>query len=86
MPAIEGASIDCPARYAVTVVNLLQRDARGHNNFFHLGSVLDSSVKIGIKRLDKDAATLACQSGKYKGSRIIHTQQSSLDTDTPRQQ
>ena len=83
MPAIEGASIDCPARYAVTVVNLLQRDPRGHHNVFHLGSMPNSNVRIGFQWLDKDAATPACQSGKHKSSRIINAQQSSLDTDSP---
>src|SRR5215472_16244249 len=36
VPSIESTSIDCPTRYAVTVVNLLQRDPRGHHNVFHL--------------------------------------------------
>jgi hypothetical protein len=71
MPSIESTSIDCPTRYAATVVNLLQRDARGHHNVFHLGSVLNSSLRIGVKRLDEDAATSACQSGKHESSRII---------------
>jgi hypothetical protein len=83
MPSTDATSIDCPTRYAVTVVNLLQRDARGHHNVFHLGSVLNSSVRIGVKRLDKHAATPACQSGKHESSRIINAQQSSLDTDAP---
>jgi len=51
-------------------MNLLQRDDRGHHNVFHLGSVLNSSVRISVKRLDK-------------GSCIINAQQSSLDTDAP---
>src|SRR5712692_1591849 len=83
MPSIESTSIDCPTRDAVTVVNLLQRDARGHHNVFHLGSVLNRSVRIGVKRLDKDTATPACQSGQHESSRILHAQQSSLDTDAP---
>ena len=86
MPSFESTSIDCPTRYAITVVNLLERDARRHHNVFHLGSVQNSSVRIGVKRLDKDAATPACQSGKRVGSRIIPAQQSSLDTDAPGQQ
>jgi hypothetical protein len=80
MPSIESTPIDCPTRYAVTVVNLLKRDARRYHNVFHLGSVLNSSVRIGVKRLDKDAATSACQSGKHESSRILYAQQSSLDT------
>jgi|SRR5215469_8043093 hypothetical protein len=81
MASIECASIDRPTRYAVTVVDLLQRDARGHHYVFHLGSVLNSIVRIGVKRLDEDAATPACQAGKHERSRIFNAQQSSLDTD-----
>ena len=51
-PPIEAASIDCPTRWAIPVVNLLQRDARGHDNVFHLGSVVHSSVRIGVEWLD----------------------------------
>ncbi len=83
MSSIESSSIDCPTRYAVTVVNLLDRDARGHDNVFHFFSVLKSSVRIGVKRLDKDAATPACQAGKHESSRIFNAQQSSLDADAP---
>jgi hypothetical protein len=43
--------------------------------------VLNSSVGIGIKRLDEGAATPSCQSGKHESSRIINAQQSSLNTD-----
>jgi hypothetical protein len=86
VPCIESPSIDCPTRHAITVVNLLQGDARGHDNVFHLGSVLNGGVRISVKRLDKDAATPACQSGKHESSRIINTQQSSLDTDASGQQ
>src|SRR5689334_11712285 len=86
MPSIESTSIDCPTRYAVTVVNLLHRDARRHHNVFHLRSVLNSSVRLGVKRLDKDTATPPCQSGTHERSRIFDGQQSSLDTDAPGQQ
>jgi hypothetical protein len=68
------------------VVNLLQRDARGHDNVFHLGSVVHSNVRIGVKRLDKDAATPACQSGIHERSRIVTGQQSRFDTDAAGQQ
>jgi len=81
MPSGECTSIDCPTRYAVPVVNLLQRDARGRHDVFHLGSVPHSSVGSGVKRLDKDAATPARQSGTHESSRIFNAQQSSLDTD-----
>jgi hypothetical protein len=53
------------------VVNLLQRDARGHHNVFHLGSVLNGSLRIGVKRLDKDAAIPACQSASFALSNPI---------------
>src|SRR5829696_6679120 len=86
MPSIESTSIDCPTRYAVPMVNLLQREARGRHNVLHPGSVLNSSVRIGVKRLDKDTATPACQSGKHESSRIINAQQSSLDSDTSGEQ
>ena len=83
MSSLEPTSIDCPTRYAITVVNLLQRDTRGRHNVFHLAGVLNSSVRIGVKRLDKDAATAACQAGTHESSRIFSAQQSSLDTDAP---
>jgi hypothetical protein len=86
MSSIERTAIDCPTRYAVTMMNLLQREARGRHNVFHLGSVLDSSLRIGVKRFDKDATTPACESGEHKSSRIICGQQSSLDTDATGQQ
>jgi hypothetical protein len=63
------------------MVNLRQRDARGYHKVFHLGSVLNSSVRIRIERLDKDASTPACQAGTHESSRIFNAQQSSLDTD-----
>ena len=81
MSSIQSTLIDCPTRYAITVVNLLQRDARGHHDVFHLGSVLNSRVRIGVKRLDKDAATPARQAGTHERSRIFNAQQSSLDTN-----
>jgi hypothetical protein len=81
MPSIEGTPIDRPTRYAITVVDLLQRDARRYHNVFHPGSVLNSRVRISVKWLNKDAATSASQSGKHESLRILNTQQSSLDTD-----
>ena len=86
MSSLESTSIDCPTRYAITVVNLLQRDARGRNNDFHLAGVPNGRVRIGVKRLDKDAATSACQAGTHEGSRTFNAQQSSLDTDASREQ
>jgi hypothetical protein len=74
MPSLESTSIHCPTRDIVTVVNLLQRDARGYDNLFHPGSVLNSSVGIGVKRLDKDAATPGCQAGTHERSRIFSAQ------------
>ena len=81
MASIQSTLIDCPTRYAVTVVNLLQSDARGHHNVFHLGRLLNSRLRIGIQRLDKDAPTSACQARTHERSRIFRTQQSSLDTN-----
>jgi hypothetical protein len=43
--------------------------------------VLNSGVRINIKRLDEHAAAPTCQPGKHESSRIISAQQSSLDTD-----
>jgi hypothetical protein len=68
------------------MVNLLQRDARGHENVFHLGRVAQSSVRIGIERLDKNAATPARHSGTHERSRIVTAQQSRLDTNASGQQ
>jgi hypothetical protein len=54
------------------VVNLLERDACGQHNVFHLGRVPNGSIRIGVKRLDKDTATPAGQSGTNESSRIIN--------------
>lgn len=86
MSSIQSTLIDCPTRDAVTVMNLRQRDARGHHNVFHLGSVLNSRVRIGVKRLDKDTSTPTCQAGTHESSRIFNAQQSGLDTDASGQQ
>jgi hypothetical protein len=68
------------------VVNLLQCDARVYHNFFHPGSVLDGSVRIGVKRLDKETATPARQSGQHECARIVNGQQPSLDANASGQQ
>jgi hypothetical protein len=81
MSSIQPTLIDCPTGYAVTVVNLRQRDARGHHNVFHPGSVPNSRVRIGVKRLDKDPSTPTCQAGTHESSRILNAQQTSLYTD-----
>lgn len=52
MPSSQCASIHCPTRYAVAVVNLLQPDSRGNHNVFHFSNVLNSSIGVGIERLD----------------------------------
>lgn len=57
MPSIESASIDCPTRQAVTVVNLFQPDTGGHHDIFHLAGVLNSNIGVGVERLDEYAAT-----------------------------
>jgi len=72
MSSIQSASIDCPSRDAVTVVNLLQGHARGHDDVFHLGSVLNSSTRIGVKRLDKYAPAPARQATTHESSRIFN--------------
>ena len=38
-------------------------------------------LRIGVKRLDKDAATPSCQSETDKSSRILNAQQSGLNAD-----
>jgi len=81
MSSIQPTLIDCPIRYAITVVNLLQRDVRAYHDVFHLGSLLNSRVRIVVKRLDKDAPEPARQAGTHESSRIFNAQQSSLDTD-----
>jgi len=86
VPSIEAALIDRPTRWAIAVMNLLQRDARGDDNVFHPSSVVQRSVRVGVKRLDEDAATPACQSGTHEHSRIFTCQQSCLDTDAAGQQ
>ena len=86
MPSIEGASIDCPTRWTITVVNLLERDARRHDNVFHLGSVVYSNVGIGVERLDKNATTPVCQSGKNERPRLFTAKQSRLYSHTSGQQ
>ena len=74
MPSVESTPIDCPTRDAVTVVNLLQSDARGYHDIFHLRGVLNSSGWIGIKRLDEDTATSPGQAGTHERSRIFAAQ------------
>ncbi len=86
MSSLEPTSIDCPTRHAITVVDLLKRDTRGRDNVFHPAGVLNSRVRIGVQRLDKDAATAACQAGTHECPCIFNAQQSSLDTDASRQQ
>ena len=84
--SLEPTSIDCPTCYAVPVVDLLQRDPGGRHNVFHLAGALNGRVRIGVERLDEDAATAACQAGTHERSRIFNAQQSSLDTDASREQ
>jgi len=72
MPSFECTPIDGPTRYAVTVVNLLERDARGHHNVLHLGGMLHSSVSILVQWLDQDAAAPAGQAGTHESSRIFN--------------
>jgi hypothetical protein len=86
MPSIQSASIHRPTRYAVAVVNLFQADSRGDHNVFHLGSVLNGNVGVGVERLDQDASASTGESGPHKSARILTAQQSSLDTDASRQQ
>ena len=86
MPSLEPASIDRPTRYAIPVVNLLQRDARGRHDGFHPGGVPNGIVRIGVQRLDEDAPAAARQAGTHEGSRIFDAHQSSLETDASRQQ
>jgi hypothetical protein len=81
MPSLQSTSIDGPTREVVTVVNLRQRDARRHHNVFNPRRVLNSRVRIGVKRLDQDASTSACQAGTHESPRVVNAQQSSLDTD-----
>jgi len=83
VPSIEPPSIDCPTRYAVSVVNLLQGDARGQHDIFHASRVLNSNLGIEVKRFDQDPAAPGYQSRTYKCARIITRQQSSFDIDTP---
>jgi hypothetical protein len=68
------------------VVNLIQRDARGHHDIFHPGSVLNSRIRFGVKRLDQHAPTSARQAGTHESSRIVNAQQAGLDRDASRQQ
>jgi hypothetical protein len=79
MSSIQSTLIDGPTRYSVTVVNLLERDARGHHDVLHRGSTLNSRVRILVKRLDKDAPTPARQARTHESSRIFNAEQSSLD-------
>jgi len=71
VPSFEATSIDRPTRRAITVVNLLERDARGDNNVFHPSSVAQGIVKISIKRLDQDPPTPGGQPGTHERSRVF---------------
>jgi len=81
MSSLQSTSIHCPTGDAVPVVNLLQPDARRHHDVLHRGSVLDSNVRIGVKRLDENTPTSASQTGTHERSRIFNAQQSSLNTN-----
>src|SRR6476469_7651763 len=63
MPFFEPASIHIPTRWAISVVNLLQRDACGRDDVLHLRSVVQRGVYICVERLDEDAPTSTSQSG-----------------------
>jgi hypothetical protein len=84
MASLECTLVDCPASHAITVVDLVDRDARRHHNVFHFASVLESYTRIVVKGLDQDAATPACQAGNDESVRIFRAQQSSLDPDSSR--
>jgi len=86
MSSIESTPIDCPTGYVVTVVHLFQRDAGRDYDVFHRGDVLKGGVRIGIKRLEEDAATPGRQSGEHEGAGILHGEQSGLDRDASREQ
>lgn len=81
MPSLERPSIHCPARNALPVMNLLQPDSCGYYYAFHLGSVLESNLRIGIKWFNQHATTPVRQSGTHESARVIDAQQSSFDTD-----
>jgi len=82
MSSVKSTPIDGPTCYAVTVVNLLQRDSRRHHNIFHSGSVPNRNVGIGIKWLDQDATTSVRQSGTHESSCILNIEQSCLNINT----
>jgi len=86
VPSIECTLIDGPTRDSIPVVNLRERDPRGHHNLFHPGSVLKGNVRIGVQRLDQDATAPVRQSGMHEGARVFNAQQSSLDINAPGQQ
>ena len=79
MSSIQSTLIDGPTRYSVTVVNLRERDARGHHDVLHHASMPNSRVRILVKRLDKDAPTPARQARTHERSRIFNAEQSGLD-------
>ena len=86
MSSIQSTLIDGPTGYAVTVVDLLEGDARGHHDVFHLGRLLNSRLRILIQRFDKDAPTSVRQARTHESSRVFSAQQSSLDANASGQQ
>ncbi len=79
MSSIQGTLIDGPTRDSVTVVHLRERDARGHHDVLHHGRMLNSRVRILVKRLDQDAPTPARQARPHKRLRVFNGEYSSLD-------
>lgn len=81
MPSFQPTLVHCPTGHAIAVMNLRQRDPRGHDNVFHVGSVLNGYVRILIQRFDQNALTLVRQARADEGTRVFRRQQSGLDTD-----
>ena len=67
--------MDGPARDSVSVVDLLQANARGHDDLLHRGRVLERLVGIEVQRLDEDTATTAGQSRRHERARVVTGEQ-----------
>jgi hypothetical protein len=69
-----------PARHAVTVMYLLQRDVSVGKNLLHSARVRDRLVRVGLERLDKDSHAAPCYPCADERFGVAKAQQTRFDT------
>ena len=71
MAPVKCALIHLPARYAVTVVNLFERDVSVQDNVFHRCGMLESSFRILFEGLKNYAPASGRQTGTDESTCIL---------------